>query len=196
MTNNTLLDSDVALGILILGGSVLGALISAFIVYYLGIRKRDKHGVNSFFSKLDLELPVLLVSLINLDIQHTEHEKAVEQLKHSRTKFDPIERNSFEHLKIEWDIPDYLFQHNEKLAHYIHAFSASLKVVSQTMRRTCRQTKEVKTKLENKSIDTTQAITLYEQMLNRDKIFIPATRQTHPTPVSYTHLTLPTNREV
>ena len=152
MTNTTLLDSDVALGVLILGSCILGSLISAFIVYYLGIRKRDKHGVSSFFAKLDLELPALLVSLINIDIQLTEHEKAVERLKQPHAKFDPIERNSFEHPKIEWDIPDYLFQHNEKLAHYIHAFSASLKVVSQTMRRTCRQTKEVKTKLENKSI--------------------------------------------
>ena len=178
MGSDILLESEILFEAFAASSGVFGALISAVSVYYFGITKRDKRGVNSFLSKLNLELPSLLISLINLDLQNKECEKALEGLKQAKVKFTPVEYNAFEYLKIEWNIPDYLFQHNEQLAHDIHAFSANLKIISQTTRKTCVQIKEIKTKLENNTINTTQAIDLYEKILHRNKMFATAIHET------------------
>lgn len=179
MGSEVLLESDILLELIAVGSGLFGALTGVFGIYYSWITRRQHNNTNKvFLSKLTQELPLVLTSLLNVETQCEEYEKAIKILKKSRSSFTPLECNSFDYLQTQWDIPHSLFQHNKELAQYIHALGDSLQVISRVVQRTHKDTKEIKTQFENGKIDARRAIAMYENIVNRDKAFVPSIRET------------------
>ena len=178
MGNSVLLESDIVFEVLIAGGSVFGALISAFSVYYFGIAKREKQSVGSLLSRLDSDFPLVLNSLINLSMQYQMYEKIINQLQQSHTQFTPFEFNSFEYLKENWNVPHNALNHDKELAQHLHAFARNLATLSLFTQRTHKRIDSVNQQYENHRIDAHQAIKLYDQILKKDQLIIADLKQT------------------
>ena len=176
MNNSFLLESEILFELLIAGGGI--SLMSALSVYYFGIAKRNKQNQDSLLAQLDLEMEVVLNSLISLSMQYEAYQQAIQTLQQSHTWFIPFEFNSFEYLKDDWNVSYNAFSHNKELTQHLHAFTRSLTTISLFAQRTHKRIDAINQKYENRLINAQQTIQLYDQVFQRDKLFIPEIYQT------------------
>ena len=173
------MESYIFLALVIAGIFMFGVFVGGLIVYCLLDKKKYKrNGKKVFLSEAKTQVPIVLTSLISIKMQYKEYEKQLETLKKLETTFTPIECNSFAYIRIELDPPDSLLQNNQELAMYTRAFIENLKIIARITQRTYTNTKEVQQKFENNNIDKRKAIELYQNILNRDKKFIPSITET------------------